>query len=437
MMRLLEKGLIFQELFQVDTPAMVARYNAALKKITGKETALSEFMIDISGFAPEIADEFDDPFYLNPQGVNRQFILLSTNQKNCPLLNAQFSTSREILKQFISDNEAQLFALTARDAVAGEMNNSVFRADHPSDLFKIRRITVEADTTASHLKDAAKLHKKIDRFMNVDDAWWDDVLISEMIALSEKTGDVTRNPISFDKVDYEQANFFTEHFGGIYVFRDTRVPAAICRRPTIEVGKMPIANTLHFSDRRAIIQFLDENNLVESVVQAKGLDATALLNQRLDFILINTAAEAGADVAGLSRTELRQLHRRHLPDLPEEYHKLTEVLRWISQGGRQPVISRDSPAAFYILRAAPGPDRALVNMLLAELCPHDIRQLYIVHKQAFLAAYQEWPENKREYVAEFLAREYLVDKVGAREALFGRESDMSPDLKGPWGSYSR
>jgi len=80
-------------------------------------------------------------------------------------------------------------------------------------------------------------------------------------------------------------------------------------------------------------------------VQAKGLDATALLNQRLDFILINTAAEAGADVAGLSRTELRQLHRRHLPDLPEEYHKLTEVLRWISQGGRQPVISRDSPAA--------------------------------------------------------------------------------------------
>ena len=75
MMRLLEKGLIFAELFPVDTPAMVARYNEALKKLTGKQTKLTEFMVDISGFAPEIADELEDPFYLNPHGVNRQFIL--------------------------------------------------------------------------------------------------------------------------------------------------------------------------------------------------------------------------------------------------------------------------------------------------------------------------------------------------------------------------
>jgi hypothetical protein len=437
MMRLLEKGLVFAELFEVNTPAMVARYNEALKKLTGKTTELTEFMVDLSGFAPEIADEFNDQYYLNPHGVNRQFILLSTAQKNCPLLNTKFSTSRDVLRQFIEDNESQLFALTARDAVAGELSNSVYRADTPARLFDIRKIIVEADTTSSHLRDAVKLHKKIDRFMTEEDAWWDDVLISDMINLSKRTGDVTQNPIMFKQIEYEQANFFTEHFGGIYIFRDTRVPAAICRQPKEKVGKIPSRNVLDFDDRASILRFLDENNLVESIINARGLDAAALLNQRLDFILIDAAADAGEDVSALTRTDLKKLHRKHLPDLPEEYHVLSKVLRWVTQGGRKPRIDANNPAAFYTLRAAPGPDRTLVNMMLAELCPHDIRQLYIVHKQAFLDAYQTWPESKRAYVAEYLAREYVMDKVGAREALFGHEEPMVKELKGPWGSYQR
>ena len=432
MIRLLRHGLIFAELFPVDTPSMVARYNEALNKLTGKTTALDSFMIDIAGFAPEIADEFDDQTYLNPHGVNRQFILLSTQQKDAPLLNAQFSTSHAILQQFISDNEAQLFALTARDAVAGELNNSVYRADAPGDLFKIRKISVEADTTGAHLKDAAKLHEKIDRFMNVEDAWWDDVLIAEMVDLSKRTGDVTRNPILFDKTLYEQKNFFTEHFGGIYIFRDARVPAAISRLPKDEVGSMPIANQLDFDDRGKILSFLHENNLVESIIEA-DMDAAALLRQRLDFILIDRMTEAGTAVDGMTRQDIRGLHREYGRQMPEVYHRLAEVLHWVEQGGRQPRIQASDPVAFYILRAKQGPERDLVNMLIAELCPYDIRQLYICHKQAFLGAYTSWGEEKREYVANLLAREYMMDKTGMREALFGKEGEMPMLRDGPWG----
>lgn len=439
MLRLLKHGLIFAELFPVDTPAMVARYNAALKKITGKTTALTEFMVDISGFAPEIAKEFGDEMYLNPHGVNRQFILLSTKQKECPLLNAQFSTSRRILQQFITDNEAQLFALTARDAVAGELNNSMFRADQPIDLFKIRQIKVEADTSSAHLKDATRLHEKIDRFLHDEDAWWDDVLIADMITLSKRTGDVTQHPILFSQTEYSQDNFFTEHFGGIYVFRDMNIPAAISRHPAAELGKLPIDNILDFSDRPRILSFLYENQLVESIIEAKGLDAAALLRQRLDFILIDTAAEAGQDVSGLSRGDIRKLHRHYMPELPKVYHTLSDILRWVEQGGKQPRIKSSDPAAFYILRAKQGPERDLVNMLIAEFCPHDVRQLYICNKQAFLTAYQTWKEEKRAYVAEYLAREYVIDKEGVRRTLFGAESPMSmgEEIMGPWGQYTR
>ena len=70
MRRLIEKGLMFGELVAVDTPALVARYNRALQKLTGQQTALFDFHIDISGFSPEIADELGDPLYFNSNGVN-------------------------------------------------------------------------------------------------------------------------------------------------------------------------------------------------------------------------------------------------------------------------------------------------------------------------------------------------------------------------------
>ena len=113
MIHLIQKGLMFGNLIAVDSSALIERYNRALKALTGKETALTDFHIDISGYSPEVGDELGDHLYLNKNGMNRQFILLSTEQKEAPLLNAKFSTSRGILTKFIEENEAQLFSLTA------------------------------------------------------------------------------------------------------------------------------------------------------------------------------------------------------------------------------------------------------------------------------------------------------------------------------------
>ena len=57
-----------------------------------------------------------------------------------------------------------------------------------------------------------------------------------------------------------------------------------------------------------------------------------------------------------------------------------------------------------------------------------------------------WPEAKKSFVADFLEREYQVDKAGARAALFGHEPDMSGEDRiseavvarvGPWGAVGR
>jgi hypothetical protein len=128
---------------------------------------------------------------------------------------------------------------------------------------------------------------------------------------------------------------------------------------------------------------------------------------------------------------------------------LAALLRWAEEDGPWPVITSEHPAYFYTLRAHQHAhvDADLVNMLMVELSPLDIRQLLICHKEAFYVAYAGWSDEKRAYVVDFLDREYQVDKAGAREALFRHEGSTfdpptvtQPDLiarVGPWGAVSR
>lgn len=451
MKRLIEKGLMFGNLVEVSSPQLVERYNRAMKHLCGKTTALPDFHIDISGYSPEIGAELGDDLYLNPNGCNRQFILLTTSQKTAPLLNSKFSTSRGILRQFIEANESQLFALTARDAVAGELQNSVYEVSTAARLFDIRRITVEADTIGGHVADAGKLAKLIDRFRAEPDGWRDDVLIAEMIGLAKRTGDVTRVPISLPSMSFEQPNFWTSHFGGLYIFRDVRFPGVISGAPARTLGPVPVSPAMDLADRNRIADWLERNGLVEPIVQARGMDAAAVLRQKMDFILVDAADQLGLDIGDARRTELRKIAHRIGEALPAEFIGLGALLRWVEGGGDWPRITSEHPAYFYTLRARPGRDRDLVNMLLAELSPMDVRQMYIVHKELFYASYARWSERKRHYVADFLEREYAVDKQGMRVALFGPEPSMDerrrPEMAegpkpardvvaqvGPWGA---
>jgi len=459
MKRLIEKGLMFGNLVPVDSPALVERYNRALKHLTGKTTKLDDFHVDISGYSPEVGHELGDHTYLNANGCNRQFILLTTEQKTAPLLNAKFSFSRSVLRQYIEANEAKLFALTTRDAVAGELANSVFEMREPARLFDIRRIVVEADTTAGDVANARELTGKIEHFRNDEDAWWDDVLIAEMITLAKQTGDVTRNPVDLAAITVETGSFWTAHFGGLYLFRDLDHPALFAVGEVPEGLPIEHAFSLHKPNR--VAKFFELNGLTESFVKARNVDAAAILRQKMDFILVDVASTLGMDLAGATRRDLRMIARQMGASLPDAFHGLADLLRWVEGGGDWPRITSEHPAYFYTLRAGAHKYRDLVNQMLAELTPLDVRQLFICHKELFYQQYQGWSDAKKGFVADFLANEYQVDKSGTRAALFGPEPGMEMpgvrqdqvarpgwpikaakpadmvDLVGPWGAVRR
>lgn len=444
MRRLIEKGLMFGNMVEVSSPALVERYNRAMKALCGRETKLTDFHIDLSGYSPEIGDELNDPLYLNPNACNRAFILLTTAQKTAPLLNMVFSTARGMLEDFIAANEAQLFALTARDAVVGTMQSGVYEMAQAAKLLDMRHITIEADTTGGHVAAAGKLAGLIDRFRREADGWRDDVLIADMIELAKKTGDVTRVPITLAPRSYPQVSFWTSLFGGLYLFRDVRFPALIAREP---VGQVPISPVFTLSMRNEIADWLTRNDLVEPIVKARGMDAAAVIRQKMDFILVDAADRLGLEIGDARRTELRKVAYTLGDALPAEFQGLGALLRWVEDKGEWPRITSEHPAYFYSFRAKPGPQRDLVNMLLAELSPMDVRQMYIVHKEVFYASYARWSDRKRQYVADFLEREYKVDAQGVRRSLFGPEPGMdhgaatpARDLGaavGPWGAIDR
>ena len=77
MKRLLEAELIYGRLMTVNEPHLIGRYNKALKGFGLPETKLEEFDIDMTGFSPQVAAELNDRDYLDPNRVNRRFIILT------------------------------------------------------------------------------------------------------------------------------------------------------------------------------------------------------------------------------------------------------------------------------------------------------------------------------------------------------------------------
>ena len=59
------------------------------------------------GFSPQIADELGDPDYLDPNGVNRRFIILTPSQSTLPVVHTRFSNTEALMYEFFTRMRAR------------------------------------------------------------------------------------------------------------------------------------------------------------------------------------------------------------------------------------------------------------------------------------------------------------------------------------------
>ena len=71
-------------------------------------------------------------------------------------------------------------------------------------------------------------------------------------------------------MEFAQENFWTAHFGGVYIFQSSGRQAAITSAPKEPLGDLPITRTYHMSERNRIAQFLEDNGTGRADCEGAG-----------------------------------------------------------------------------------------------------------------------------------------------------------------------
>ncbi|WP_276120689.1 DUF6638 family protein [Pararhizobium qamdonense] len=429
MKRLLEAELIYGRLLDISEPHLIARYNKALQGFGLRPTALASFQIDMTGFSPEIADELGDRDYLDPNRVNRRFIIMTPDQEELPVVHTSFSNTAALMHEFFGANRRAINAVTIKDALYGEIEDSVSVVNDIDDLLSINEVRFRVLSAEDMLGKAAELRSLVDRLKTVPAAWADDALLNRMVDLAKVTGDIRENALVPDKLVFRHDAFWANHFGGVYVFLDEKTTTVICDPsvPGFRRSRPWQVGYISLSDHQRIYEFLASTNRLQ-LPQASWVQDSGLYQHRADMALraLVNQADPTTDLNAIDAIWLQTwIHRNSaLVSADGVYPFLQTMIRTIAASGSIKMQDVGPENRFLLVRAAPDhPDQWLTNRLIAQLCPSDFVSRFVFDKQGFYAAYEQYSEKFREYVVATLTSTYLRDKLAFRKRLYGLKED--------------
>ncbi|AHK45092.1 MULTISPECIES: DUF6638 family protein [Ensifer] len=425
MKRLLEAELIYGRLLDIAEPHLIARYNKALEGFGLRPTALERFSIDMTGFSPEIADELGDRDYLDPNRVNRRFIIMTPDQAELPVVHTSFSNTAALMHEFFNANSRAINAVTIKDALYGEIEDSVSIVDDIDDLLSINEVRFRVLSAEDMLGKAAELRSLVDRLKKVPTAWTDDEMLNRMVELAKVTGDIRQNALVPDQLVFRHDAFWANHFGGVYVFLDEKTTTVICDPsvPGFRRSRPWQVSYIAIDDHARIYDFLASTKRLQ-LPQASWVEDSGLYQHRADMVvrgLINDA-DPTTDLARADRIWLQTWMHRNAALVAQDatYPFLQEMQRMVQTTGSIRMQDVAPANRFMLVRAAPvHPDQWLVNRLIAQLVPRDFVSRFVFDKQGFYDAYERYSEKFREYVVTTLTGTYLKDKAAFRRKLYG------------------
>ncbi len=429
MNRLLEAELIYGRLLTIREPHLIARYNKALAGFGLPETKLAEFDIDITGFSPQVAAEFGDPDYLDPKKVNRRFIIMTPEQDSLPVVHTSFSNTAGLMHEFFAANARAIHAITLKDALYGEIEDSVAEVRTLEDLLSINEVKFRVLSAEDLLGKAGELRQLCDQLLTRPDAWRDDAMLNRMVDLSRQTGDIRQNTLVPDKVVFRHDAFWADHFGGVFVFTDGKQATVICDpdAPGFRRSRPWQVSYISIKDRAQIFEFLARTGRIE-LPRASWVDASGLLAHRAEMVLLSVAAGQVPlpDFARVDVVWQQTFQHTHGRVISEHgaYPFLQEAMRALARSGTLSMVDFDPHLRLWLVRAQPDhQDQWLTSRLIAHLTPEDFVSRFVFDKQGFYRAYDGYAEPYRDYVVSRLSDTYLKDKAAFRKRLYGLGDD--------------
>ena len=419
-----ENDLIFGRLLTVDEPHLIERYNKAMTAFGLKPTKLKSFQIDRTGFSPEIAEECGED-YLDPNEVNRRFIILTPSQISLPVVHTAFSNTSQLMFEFMSANQRAIDALTIKDVIYGEIEDSVSKVEDIEDLLSINQVEFKVLSAEDVLGKAAELATLTDRLKQEPDAWRDDAMLKRMVELAKVCGDIRENALVPDQVIFRHNAYWTSHFSGLYVFVDPDMTTVISdpAAPGFRRSRPWQVSYLSIRDADAVFRFLASTGRIE-LPRASWIEQSGYLEHRAEMVVrgLIRDAEPKRNLSEVDKVWLQTWIHAHADLIARDgnFPFLNAAKREIKQVGQLKIDDVAPAQRFLVVRAKPDhPDAWLTNRLISDFVPSDFVSRYIFNKQGFYRDYEGFSQGWRAHVVDVLKTTYLKDKVGFRARLYG------------------
>ncbi|TPJ36902.1 DUF6638 family protein [Mesorhizobium sp. B2-8-3] len=420
-----DNELIYGRLLAIDEPHLIQRYNKALAAFGLEPTKLASFQIDRTGFSPEIAEECGDYDYLDPNEVNRRFIILTPSQIDLPVVHTAFSNTSQLMFEFMSKNQRAIDALTIKDVIYGEIEDSVPKVNDIEDLLSINQVEFKVLSAEDVLGKAAELGKLVDRLKQEPDAWRDNAMLQRMIDLAKVCGDIRENALVPDQVIFRHNAYWTSHFGGLYVFVDPDMTTVIGdpAAPGFRRSRPWQVSYLSIYDADKVFRFLAATGRLD-LPRASWIEASGYLEHRAEMVVraLIRDAEPNRNLTDVDKVWLQTWIHGHADLIAQDgnFPFLNAAKREIAQFGHLKIEDVPPRQRFLVVRAKPDhPDAWLTNQLISDFVPQDFVSRYVFNKPGFYKDYDGFSDAWRSHVVDVLKTTYLKEKAAFRARLYG------------------
>ncbi|TPI64586.1 hypothetical protein FJ417_02855 [Mesorhizobium sp. B3-1-7] len=420
-----DNELIYGRLLTIDEPHLIQRYNKALAAFGLEPTKLASFQIDRTGFSPEIAEECGDYDYLDPNEVNRRFIILTPSQIDLPVVHTAFSNTSQLMFEFMSKNQRAIDALTIKDVIYGEIEDSVPKVNDIEDLLSINQVEFKVLSAEDVLGKAAELGKLVDRLKQEPDAWRDNAMLQRMVDLAKVCGDIRENALVPDQVIFRHNAYWTSHFGGLYVFVDPDMTTVISdpAAPGFRRSRPWQVSYLSINDADKVFRFLAATGRLD-LPRASWIEASGYLEHRAEMVVraLIRDAEPNRNLTDVDKVWLQTWIHGHADLIAQDgnFPFLNSAKREIAQFGHLKIEDVPPRQRFLVVRAKPDhPDAWLTNQLISDFVPQDFVSRYVFNKPGFYKDYDGFSDAWRSHVVDVLKTTYLKEKAAFRARLYG------------------
>jgi len=398
-------GLFGRELITV-SGSLAERYNGCLAILGMDPTQLKTFHVDGMGWSPEIADEKNNPYYLNIGEANLNAIIISPEQEGKPVYMVFHSFDRDIMRTVFTAYAKEIRDITKDAAICIHLDQHIDTYYEPFDLLRYKQITVSFRI----LNDLAKKQKEqlqlVEEF-NSGNNFINRDIHNKLLESAKKYGDLRDRKLELDPLQLKVSTFYTRAFGGIFVLRDFINDIMVFKDE--EIFKNAIKDTVH----DVTLFHISHNELTATLVNhliAEFDIKRAAKSKRYDRIKKHLFVQELKDCKHPLREVLDSpmLFKKYLNEMDVDTKKRLMSVELYNQ---RKIVERDlkiddvvdpvyEKALLQPHSSLEEEHKELIWKLLTKIVPADPLHLYWYDKEQFYKTFLNWPEGYQDWVID-------------------------------------